>query len=265
MSVCIQDKDSRENVIAKPCISTHYRLDAVRSHFGEHIALYFGFLNFYFQSLSSIAAIGLAFWFAGAPFHPIYSLLLVAWSCVFVELWRMRERKLAVRWGTLGVGQVDDRRKSFKPVSVRRDPVTGEDDEVFEWWRRELRIVTSVPVMLFFAAVLGATMTTMFATEVFVTKLYVSPSFLALLPRGRFCCSQAPAGRARQVDGSNDSYGPLCRLRSSDHGRLAGNCVCPHQLGGTSSLTPSSPLLHGMLTKRMIHRTTTASGRTSHR
>lgn len=177
--------------LLKYAFLSHYRLDAVRSHFGEHIALYFGFLNFYFQSLSSIAAIGLAFWFAGAPFHPIYSLLLIAWSCVFVELWRMRERKLAVRWGTLGVGQVDDRRKSFKPVSVRRDPVTGEDDEVFEWWRRELRIVTSVPVMLFFAAVLGATMTTMFATEVFVTKLYVSPSFVALFPHRRFCYSQS--------------------------------------------------------------------------
>lgn len=156
-------------------------LDSIRSHFGEHIALYYGFLNFYFQSLASIAAAGLAFWAAGAPFHPIYSLLLVSWSCVFVELWRMRERKLAVRWGTIGIGHVDARRNEFKPRTVRKDPATGEDQEIFEWWRRELRIALSIPVMLFFAALLGATMTTMFATEVFVSKLYSGPG-KALVP-----------------------------------------------------------------------------------
>lgn len=163
-------------------------LDAIRSHFGEHIALYFGFLNFYFQSLTPIAATGLAFWAAGAPFHPIYSLLLVVWACMFVELWRMKERKLAVRWGTAGVGHVDARRNEFTPRTVRKDPATGEDEEVFEWWRRELRIACSVPVMLFFAALLGATMTTMFATEVFVSKLYdgVGKSVVPFIPTALF-------------------------------------------------------------------------------
>lgn len=228
-------------------LSLNKRLDSVRSHFGEHVALYFGFLNFYFQSLFSIAAIGLAFWAAGAPFHPIYSLLLVSWSCVFVELWRMRERKLAVRWGTLGVGNVDERRKNFKPVLVKRDAVTGEDAEVFQWWRREFRIVTSVPVMLFFAAILGATMTTMFATEVFVSKLYVSrhPLSLVSLVHEINTHSRNYAGRSRQVSRANDPDGPLCRLCTSDHGSLAGNCICAHIVGGaftnrfTLSLKPN--------------------------
>jgi hypothetical protein len=150
-------------------------LDTIKNHFGEHIALYFGFLNFYFQSLASMAAAGLAFWAAGSPFHPIYSLILVAWSCVFVELWRMKERKLAVRWGTSGVAHVDARRPDFKARTTRKDPATGEDQEVFEWWRREVRIACSIPVMFFFAALLVATMTTMFVTEVFVSKLYNGP------------------------------------------------------------------------------------------
>ncbi|UZJ55207.1 hypothetical protein CBS101457_004527 [Exobasidium rhododendri] len=156
-------------------------LDSIREHFGEHVALYFGFLNFYFQSLSSIAAVGLAFWAAGAPFHPVYSLLLVSWSLVFVELWRMKERKFAVRWGTSGVTNVDPRRKEFKPRITRKDAATGEDEEVFEWWRREFRIACSIPVMLFFAALLGAVLTTMFVVEVFVSKLYDGPG-KALIP-----------------------------------------------------------------------------------
>lgn len=86
----------------------------------------------------------------------------------------MKERKLAVRWGTVGLAHVDERRNEFTPRLVRKDAATGESEEVFEWWRRELRVLISLPVMFIFAALLGATMTTMFATEVFVTKLYVS-------------------------------------------------------------------------------------------
>lgn len=86
----------------------------------------------------------------------------------------MKERKLAVRWGTVGVSQVDARRKEFSPVSIRKDPATGEDEEVFEWWRREFRIACSIPVMIFFAGLLGAVLTTMFVIEVFATQLYVS-------------------------------------------------------------------------------------------
>jgi anoctamin-10 len=148
----------------------------MREHFGEHVALYFGFLNFYFQSLFSIAVVGTAFWAAGAPFHPIYSLILVSWSCIFVELWRMKERKFAVRWGTAGVSNVDARRNEFKPRYIRKDPATGEDEEVFEWWNRELRIACCIPVMVFFAALLVGVLTTMFVVEVFVSKLYVSGS-----------------------------------------------------------------------------------------
>lgn len=150
-------------------------LDSIREHFGEDVALYFGFLNFYSQALAPAAVLGFAFWAMGKPFSPIYSLGLVGWSCLFVELWRMKERKLAVRWGTLGVGQVDRRRYDFVPRTTRIDPATEEPEEVFEWWRRELRVVLSLPIMAVFAAVLAATMTLMFVVEIFVTQLYHGP------------------------------------------------------------------------------------------
>lgn len=150
-------------------------LDDIRRHFGHHVAFYFGFLLYYFQSLASVAAIGGTFWLAGMPYHPIYSVALVLWACLFVESWRIRERKLAVRWGTLGCGDVESRRLGFKPHRVEVDKVTGEEAEIFEWWRRELRIAGNIPAVLFFAALLGLTLTTMFVVEVFVTRLYDGP------------------------------------------------------------------------------------------
>lgn len=141
-------------------------LDDIRRHFGEQIAFYFGFLLYYFQSLASAAAIGGAFWLTGSPYHPLYSLALVCWACFFVESWRIKERKLAVRWGTLGCGEVDTRRLGFKAFKKETDKVTGEEVEVFEWWRRELRVAGSVPAIIFFAGLLGLTLTTMFIVEV---------------------------------------------------------------------------------------------------
>ncbi|GAC96041.1 plasma membrane stress response protein [Pseudozyma hubeiensis SY62] len=150
-------------------------LDSIREHFGEDVALYFGFLNFYFQALAPVALLGAGFWIVGRPFSPIYSLGLVTWSCLLVEVWRMKERKLAVRWGTLGVSEVDRRRHDFVPRTTRIDPATEEPEEVFEWWRRELRVVLSLPIVAFFASALAATMTLMFVVEIFVTQLYHGP------------------------------------------------------------------------------------------
>lgn len=155
-------------------------LDSIREHFGEDVALYFGFLNSYFQALAPAALLGGSFWLLGRNFSPVYSFGLVIWSCLFVELWRMKERKLAVRWGTLGVSTVDRRRHDFVPRITRVDPATEEPEEVFEWWRRELRVVLSLPVVAFFASVLAATMTLMFVVEIFVTQLYHGPLKVAV-------------------------------------------------------------------------------------
>lgn len=138
------------------------------------MAVYFAFLASYFTSLLFLAPIAVSFWYSGCVFSLSYSILLVAWSLIFTEVWRMRERKLSVRWGTYGTEAVAERRQDFQPRTVKVDEATGEKEEVFEWWRRESRMAVSLPVMLFFAALLGATLTTMFAVEVFATKLYVS-------------------------------------------------------------------------------------------
>ncbi|PWN51017.1 DUF590-domain-containing protein [Violaceomyces palustris] len=163
-------------------------LDSIKDHFGEEIALYFGYLNFYFQALGLVALWGLGFWMAGKPYSVTYSIGLVIWNCVLVEGWRVKEKKLAVRWGTLGVDGVETRRNEFVPRTTRLDPVTGEEEEVFEWWRRELRMLVSLPVMALFASLLAMTMTLTFTIEVFVSHLYDGPgkSVVPLIPTALF-------------------------------------------------------------------------------
>lgn len=96
----------------------------------------------------------------GSPYSTLYSIILLVWSVTFVEWWRIKQRVWAVRWGTRGSFRVEKRRAQYQHIA---------------WWQRELRILTSVPVILLFAGVLGVLLTGIFVFEAFVTQLYKGP------------------------------------------------------------------------------------------
>ncbi|KAF9262938.1 DUF590-domain-containing protein [Marasmius fiardii PR-910] len=157
-------------------------LERLRQQFGESVALYFAFLDSYTRALVIPAALGLSFYFLGNPYSPIYSSLLVLWSIGFVEWWRVREKLISVRFGTQGSYKVEKRRVNIDPREKPR------------WWDRELRMLSSVPVILAFATFLGLLMTAIFVFEAFVTQLYTGPAqklvsfsptvlFVVLVPR----------------------------------------------------------------------------------
>lgn len=136
------------------------KFDQIRAQFGESVALYFSFLSTYTKALIGISVLGTGFYFAAEPYSQVYSTLLVLWSITFVEWWRIKQRVLSVRWGTRGSFRVEKRRAHYNPIA---------------WWKRDLRMVTSIPVILFFAAILASLLTGIFVFEAFVTQLYKGP------------------------------------------------------------------------------------------
>ncbi|KAF7345518.1 hypothetical protein MVEN_01570400 [Mycena venus] len=144
--------------------------ERLREHFGDSVAMYFSFLHFYTRALIFPAALGFLAFFFGSPYSPVYSILIVLWSIVFVEWWRVRERLLSLRFGTRGSFRVERRRARYI--------------EGFPWWKHELRMLAALPVILLFAAVLLAILTGIFVFEAFVTQLYTGPGhkYIALSP-----------------------------------------------------------------------------------
>ncbi len=128
--------------------------------FGEAVAIYFHFLSFYTKHLLFISAVGIGFYFFAQPYSTIYSSILLLWSITFVEWWRIKQRQLSVRWGTKGSFRVEKRRAQYVPLP---------------WWRKDLRALASLPVILFFASVLAVLLTGIFVFEAFVTHLYTGP------------------------------------------------------------------------------------------
>ena len=137
------------------------QLERIRDQFGDSLALYFAFLASYTKSLVIPAGLGLLAHFFLPPYAPIYSILLCSWSIIFVEWWRVYERKLSLRFGTRGSFKVEKRRAQYKPG--------------MSWWVRELRVLASIPVIVFFAGILSAILTIIFVFEAFVTQLYQGP------------------------------------------------------------------------------------------
>ena len=154
-----------------------------RLQFGEAVALYFAFLASYTHNLVFISVVGLITHYFGHAYSIIYSSLLFLWSIFFVEYWRIRERLYSVAWGSLGSVRVENHRPNY---------IEGHS-----WWKRELKILVSVPVIALFASILAVLLTAIFIFEAFVTTLYTGPGheyivrllFISFLITSRNLCS----------------------------------------------------------------------------
>lgn len=144
----------------------------VRDHFGEKVAYYFEFLQFYFQWLTFPTGLGVLVHYFGSPFSIFYGVCVIFWSVIFTESWKRREQELALWWGVRNVSKTEMRRPEFKGDTIEVDPVTGEMTPFFSPYKRWTRKLAGVPVILGGALVLAAVITIVFGIEVFFTMYY---------------------------------------------------------------------------------------------
>ncbi|KAF8925756.1 calcium-activated chloride channel-domain-containing protein [Dissophora ornata] len=147
-------------------------LSKIRNHFGEKVAYYFEFLQFYFQWLAAPTALGVFIHFFGSSFSIFYGVCVILWSVVFTECWKRREKELALWWSVRHVSKTEMKRPSFKGDTLALDPVTGEMVPQFSPWKRWSRRVAGLPVILGGALALAAVITAVFGIEVFFTIYY---------------------------------------------------------------------------------------------
>lgn len=85
----------------------------IKAYFGETIALYFSFLEFYTQYLIPPAVIGFlyfCFFPAGNTDNVVFAILNVIWATVFLELWKRKGATIVYQWGRL---------KNSEGISIR--------------------------------------------------------------------------------------------------------------------------------------------------
>ncbi|KAG0356204.1 hypothetical protein BGZ54_000808, partial [Gamsiella multidivaricata] len=147
-------------------------LSRVRNHFGEKVAYYFEFLEFYFLWLIIPTALGILDYFFGSSYSVFYSLSVILWAIIFIESWKRRERELALGWGVENVRKSEARRQDFQGDSMVIDPITDERIPFFSPWKRWARKIAGLPVILAGAFALSVLVTLMFGVEVFLEVYY---------------------------------------------------------------------------------------------
>jgi len=130
-------------------------LDRIAAYFGETIAFYFAWLEFYTQWLvvPSIIGVLLFVWqlYYGSldvAWSPIFSLFMAVWSILFLEFWKRRNAELAQRWGVLHYEDEEVVRPQFIG-EWKQDASTGEMVRIYPAWRRAAKYaIVTVPFVL---------------------------------------------------------------------------------------------------------------------
>ncbi|KAF9431654.1 hypothetical protein BGZ76_011864 [Entomortierella beljakovae] len=153
-------------------IVSHSDLSRIRDHFGEKVAYYFEFLEYYFLCLIFPTALGILVHIFGSSFSIFYSISVLIWAIVYIESWKRRERDLALWWGVRNVKKSESKRHAFKGDRIIIDPVTDEHIPFFSPWKRWSRKAVGLPVIMAGALALSSLVTLMFVVEVFLEVYY---------------------------------------------------------------------------------------------
>ncbi|CAO3589868.1 unnamed protein product [Absidia cylindrospora] len=148
----------------------------IRNHFGEKIAFYFAFLQFYFLWLAVPAGLGVLVYFTHSNTLSIwYSLSMLAWGIAFTEMWKRKQMELAVRWGVRNCSKHEKRRAAFKGDTTVADQVTGEEMPFVPAWKIVLRRGLTIPGVALGAVFLLVIVASVFTLQLFLHEYYTGP------------------------------------------------------------------------------------------
>ncbi|CAG8670242.1 9449_t:CDS:2 [Funneliformis caledonium] len=161
----------------------------LRNHFGEKIAYYFAFLQYYCVWLIAPSVVGILTWLFLSEYSIFFGVFIVLWSVIFTEFWRRKEYEFAILWGVHNYSQVERRRPTFQEERYISDPVTGEMKPYFSPWKRWLRRAVAAPIIIMFSLTLAMSLLFYYLFEVLMSEYYDGPfrEQLIYLPTVAYC------------------------------------------------------------------------------
>ena len=151
-------------------------LHTIRDYFGETVAFYFAFIEYYTEWLRYAAVIGVGALIYGiisavtagkltALFDNegsvVFSIALVTWSLLFLKFWKRRVNFLCFAWDLDNFDENTVVRPQWVPTHERISDITGEIEEYEPFWRQNIRttitLVFMVLIVLFLCGLFVAT------------------------------------------------------------------------------------------------------------
>lgn len=113
-------------------------VDLIRDYYGEEVAMYFEWMNFFLRWVLPPGVLGLVSWILNnllfdpesSPLNAFFAIAMSIWAALFSINWRKHERSLAVTWDNLWTNdhQVEQIREEFvgepavNPVTEKVEP-----------------------------------------------------------------------------------------------------------------------------------------------
>ncbi|XP_039279552.1 anoctamin-10 isoform X2 [Nilaparvata lugens] len=153
--------------------------ESIRGYFGESVALYFQFLDYYTTFLLVPMIFGFYQMFMTTEAIAFFCIFNVLSASVFLEMWRRKCSELAYLWGTIGMASsMDEPRPNFRGT-MAIDVVTGKKQPQFPRWKTNLKMYcVSLPLVV--VCMLGAfliMLISFWAEEMLKSNVEVSSNF----------------------------------------------------------------------------------------
>ncbi|KAF4103537.1 hypothetical protein G5714_016420 [Onychostoma macrolepis] len=166
-------------------------LEDIRHYFGEGLALYFGFLEYFTFALVPMAFIGIPYYlfdWEDYDKYVLFSVFNLVWSTVFLEVWKRCSAMLAYGWGTLSRKKAFEEPRAGFHGALGFNPVTGREEPIYPSSKRQLRIyLVSVPFVLLCLYLSFYVMMVYFDMEFWAISIYhenpnIATSILLFVP-----------------------------------------------------------------------------------
>ncbi|XP_041045606.1 anoctamin-10 [Carcharodon carcharias] len=128
-------------------------LDEIQKYFGQSIALYFAFLEYFTFALFPMAVIGVPYYiFAWEDYdkYIVFATFNLVWSTIVLEVWKRCCAKHSYKWGTLTMKREFEEPRPGFHGTLGVNPATGRKEPTYPSYKRQLRIyLVSVPFVCF--------------------------------------------------------------------------------------------------------------------
>ncbi|XP_067837810.1 anoctamin-10 isoform X2 [Heptranchias perlo] len=118
-------------------------LDDIQKYFGQNIALYFAFLEYFTIALFPMAVIGVPYYlFAWEDYdkYIVFATFNLLWSTIVLEVWKRWCAKLSYSWGTLTMKREFEEPRPGFHGKLGLNPATGRKEPTYPTYKRQMRI-----------------------------------------------------------------------------------------------------------------------------
>jgi len=141
--------DPKTTLLKKSMKGWFVPVDLIREYYGEEVAVYFEWLNFFLRWMIVPAAGGLVirlfntFYFepSRSPMSALFAIAMSIWAALFAINWKKHERSLRILWDNLVLTESKQQqiREAFKgvpkvnPITEMTEPYYSSTDRMFRY------------------------------------------------------------------------------------------------------------------------------------